>query len=232
MTEMRQILRTQDKTDWKDRTVRMFTERQIHNRHFPQAMDGEGTTYPMTEEMLAVPSLGKCVFKLQYRKFHRAQPDGVEGDLIFSYNVRQSQRDARAAEMTFRFKDHTRFDLVHRIVEPGLRGDGIGTDILKTAETWFADLARKQNIDVTLELTTHQPRVMNWIAENGYTPKQDHAETYREILEHPEHFKSRMELNAPDDKPRERIYRKGRLGLAVVITFEKHIPAHQGNLNS
>ena len=201
----------------------MFADRQIHNLYAPQSADVQAQTFAVAEEKIDAPSIGECVLKVQFKKFNRLQGDGVQGELIFSYNIRQPGGDTCVAEMRFRFKDEQRFDLVHRYFEPEHRDAGIGTDVLKTAEEWFAVLATKQKSDIFIELSTHQPRVMHWMVTNGYSPKEGHAETYREVVEHPERFETMKERSAPDGEPRERMYRKGRLGYPLYISFEKRI---------
>lgn len=145
--------------------------------------DKEGKIYQLHADVERIPIIGKMDFVMFY------QYDNERSLQSFSFLYADSKTDERTARFTIDRISPTHFSLVHRLVEPEQRGQGIGSKLLRRVENFLQQLADHLQETVTLDIQIAQRNVMAWAVNNSYEPDNlTDEELVAEIFEHPEHF--------------------------------------------
>jgi GNAT superfamily N-acetyltransferase len=194
--------------------------------------DEKSKTWRLFEQEIEVPSVGKALLRVDYRKVddHVDPPfDQVRFDIVAA-EAKIDGIHPRIAEMYF-FRDEGRFgnqypyDLmqVHRYVDPEYRNRrGVGTYLYEQSELWAKQVARKKGMDLRIALSTDQPDTMNWAEKRGYAPYPEEADKRKEVLEHLDRFTLIDESDVGGQARNTAIERDGK---RVRLWFEKTIRA-------
>lgn len=145
--------------------------------------DASGTIYQLHTDIERIPVVGKMDFEMFYERDTEASTEA------FSFIYVNAKTDERTAKFTIDRTSPTHFSLVHRLVEPEQRGQGIGSKLLRRVENFLQQLADHLQETVTLDIQIAQRNVMSWAVDNSYEPNSPaDEELVAEIFEHPDHF--------------------------------------------
>lgn len=149
--------------------------------------DKEGKIYQLHADVERIPVVGKMDFAIFY------QYDSEHSLQSFSFLYADSKTDERTARFTIDRVSPTHFSLVHRLVEPEQRGQGIGSKLLRRVENFLQQLADHLQKTITLDIQIAQRSVMSWAVDNDYEPDNDaDGDLVTEIFEHPDRFQFQL----------------------------------------
>ncbi|MEK9160504.1 MAG: GNAT family N-acetyltransferase [Patescibacteria group bacterium] len=110
----------------------------------------------------------------------------------FSYFVPSSDSGElrqEVASMLLEEKAPGVFILVHRFVNPELRGGGVGSRLLSHLEAWLMQIANARGEKVELHASIGQKNPLFWFVDRGYLPEdQASVDLLEELIKHPERF--------------------------------------------
>lgn len=145
--------------------------------------DKDGKIYQLYSGVERIPVVGKMDFEMFYEYDAEALTEA------FSFVYVNEKTDERSAKFSIDRISSTHFSLVHRLVEPEQRGQGIGSKLLKRVENFLQQMADHLQKTITLDIQIAQRSVMSWAVDNDYEPDNDaDGDLVTEIFEHPDHF--------------------------------------------
>lgn len=194
--------------------------------------------YRVYEKEEQVAEIPKTSFHLDYLKIKTEEDlDNVFDQLRFEYATPNKDNEGYRliSEMHLGIAPSNMFILQHRYVAPEFRGRrGIGTKLLKQAESFLQQVANEKGEDVTIALKTGQESVIKWLEKLGYEVIEDQQILRNELKNHPNRFfrdKVILSESSTADGIEKDLYtfRQGETGRymenAIRLTFKKVIKA-------
>ena len=197
--------------------------------------DDVADIYRVYEKEEPVADMPNTAFHLDYLKIKAEEAKGVFDQLRFEYTTPNKDKDdyQLIAEMHLGIAPSNVFILQHRYVRPEFRGGrGIGTKLLKQAESFLQQVANEKGEDITIVIKTGQESVIKWLEKLGYEVMEDQQILRNELKNHPNRFFKDCVIMSPEStsagiKKDLYTFRQGETGRymenAIRLTFQKVI---------